>query len=60
MRITLQDFHNDPDVRIALHNEARRERAKAIHRLILAPLKAFLAGPPRQPSRMLRRRAAFG
>jgi hypothetical protein len=60
MRITLQNLHRDPGLRIALYTLARRDRAQAIHRLIIAPLKAFLAGPPRQPSRMLRRRAAFG
>ena len=60
MRVTLQDFRGDPALRITLHNDARRERAQAIHRLIIAPLTAFLAGPRRRPSRMLRRRAAFG
>jgi hypothetical protein len=43
----------------ALYAAARRERAKEIQRLIIAPLAAFFKQPRRRHSRMIRR-SAFG
>lgn len=43
----------------ALYAAARRERAREIHRLIIAPLKALFKQPRLRGSRMLRR-SAFG
>ena len=42
-----------------LYAAARRERAQAIHRLIVAPVIAFFARPPLRRTRMLRR-SAYG
>ena len=48
----------------ALHSAARRERAQAIYRLLIAPLIALFKGHParRRPLRHTRmlRRSAFG
>ena len=44
----------------ALHAAARRERAQAVHRLLIAPVLALFAQrPPARRSRMLRR-SAYG
>jgi len=43
----------------ALQAAARRERAQAIHRLIIAPFIALLAAKPVRRTRMLRR-SAYG
>ncbi|HEX9398437.1 MAG TPA: hypothetical protein VF943_17025 [Burkholderiales bacterium] len=43
----------------ALHLAARRERAQAVHRLLIAPLLALLKDRPVRQTRMLRR-SAFG
>jgi len=43
----------------ALYAAARRERARAIHRLLIAPFIALFARPPLRHTRMLRR-SAFG
>ena len=50
----------DYSVITALRAAARRERAQAVYRLLIAPLVAqFRARPDRAPTRMLRR-SAFG
>ena len=41
----------------ALHAAARRERARAIHRLLIAPLVALFRARPLRRSRMLHRSA---
>ena len=60
MRISLEQYRDDPAIRIKLDAAVRRERAAAIYRFLIAPLKAFLKGPARRPSRMLRRSAVAG
>lgn len=60
MNPAYERYLKDDAYRAGLLEAARRERVEAIRRLIIAPLKALLAGPRRRPSRMLRRRAAFG
>ena len=59
MKISLEQYRNDPSIRIKLHAAARRERAAAIRRFLITPLKAFLKGPERRPSRMLRGKSAL-
>ena len=41
----------------ALLAAARRERAREMHRLLIAPLVAFFRMPKRRPSRMIRSQA---
>ena len=60
MNISLEQYLNDPSLRIRLDAAARRERAETIRRLLFAPLKALLARPRLRPSRMLRRSALAG
>jgi hypothetical protein len=60
MNPAYERYLKDDAYRAELLAAARHERAAAIHRLLIAPLKALLAGPRQRPSRMLRRRAAFG
>ena len=60
MSISLEQYRKDPSLRIRIYAAARRVRAEAIHRFLVAPLKALLARPRLRPSRMLRRSAAAG
>ncbi len=55
--LTLERYRNDPGLRPAIEAAARRERAKAIARLIFAPLKALFRQQPLRASRMLHRSA---
>jgi hypothetical protein len=57
MNLTLEGYRSDPGLRPAVEAAARRDRAKAIGRLILAPLKALFRQPPLRASRMLHRSA---
>jgi hypothetical protein len=43
MRITYEDLLNDPSLFERLSAEAHRERAAAVHRLIVAPVTSFFA-----------------
>jgi len=49
MRITYEDLMKDPGLYHRLHAAAHRERAKAVHRLILAPITRLLAGHAARP-----------
>lgn len=49
MRYTYEDLLNDPSLFARIHNEARRERAKAVNRLIVQPIKNFFAGHAARP-----------
>jgi hypothetical protein len=57
MRISYEDLINDPDLVAKIRAQAQRERAEAVHRLIIAPLKALFAQPPLRETRWLRRSA---
>jgi hypothetical protein len=48
MRLTYEDILNDPSLLERIERQAHRERAEAVHQLIVAPLKARLTAP-RQP-----------
>ena len=57
MDLTLERYRSDPDLRPAIEAAARRERAKAVARLIFAPLKELFRRQPLRASRMLHRSA---
>jgi hypothetical protein len=57
MNLILERYRNDPGLRPAMEAAARRERAKAIARLIFAPLKELFRQQPLRASRMLHRSA---
>ena len=57
MNFTLEQYRHDPDLRRRIEAEARSERAKAIGRLIFAPLKELFRQRPLRASRMLHRSA---
>lgn len=50
MRYTYEDLLNDPSVLERIHNEAHRERAKAMNRLIVQPIKSFVASYAARPN----------
>jgi hypothetical protein len=43
MKLTYEAILNDPNLIERIHAQAHRERAEAMHRLVLAPLAAFLS-----------------
>jgi|SoiMetStandDraft_2_1073263.scaffolds.fasta_scaffold951923_2 hypothetical protein len=49
MRYTYEDLLNDPSVLERIRSEARRERAKAVDRLIMKPIKDFFASHAARP-----------
>ncbi len=57
MNQAYQRYLSDENYRAAILAAARRERAEAVHRLIIKPLVALLKQPPLRQSRMLRRSA---
>jgi hypothetical protein len=57
MRISFEDIVNDPDLVAKIRARAQRERAEAVHRLLIAPLKALFKQPRLRLSRWLRRSA---
>ena len=57
MRFTIEQYRQDPDLRRRIEAVARRDRMAAMHRLILAPLKALFQRPALRASRMLHRSA---
>ena len=59
MKLTYEAIQKDPALVDKLVAAARRERAQAVYRLIIAPIIAFFRAPPRRRSRMIRR-SAFG
>lgn len=62
MKLTYEAILNDPRLLERILVEARHERALAVHRLIIAPLKAFFtrrhAPPPQRETRYIRGRLA--
>jgi hypothetical protein len=44
MKLTYEALLNDPSLIDRLHAEAHHERAEAIHRLIVEPIKTVFAG----------------
>jgi len=58
MRLTYEALVADPKLMDQLLANARRERAHAMHRLLIAPLaRLFAQQPPLRRTRMLRRSA---
>ena len=57
MNITIETYRRDPGLRARIEAAARRERAKAIGRLIFAPLQELFRQRPLRASRMLHRSA---
>ena len=49
MRYTYEDLLNDPSLYERIRNEAHRERAKAVDRLIVQPIRNFFAGHAARP-----------
>jgi len=49
MRYTYQDLLNDPNLIERIREAAQRERARAVHELIVQPIKSFFAGHAARP-----------
>jgi len=49
MRYTYEDLLNDPSLHARIRNDARRERAEAIDRLIVQPIRNFFASHAARP-----------
>jgi len=50
MRLTYEAILKDPSLLERIHANAHRERAEAVHRMIIAPIVAFFSRPaPRLP-----------
>ncbi len=49
MRYTYEDLLNDPSVYERIRTDAHRERAEAVDRLIVQPIKNFFAGHAARP-----------
>jgi hypothetical protein len=49
MRYTYEDLLNDPGLYARIRNDARRERAEAIDRLIVQPIRNFFASHAARP-----------
>jgi hypothetical protein len=45
--ITYEAVHRNPELLATLHQQARRERAQAVHRLIIVPLKRLFTSMQR-------------
>jgi hypothetical protein len=43
MKLTYEAVLNDPSLREEIERQAHRERARAIHELIVQPIKTFFA-----------------
>ena len=59
MRLTYEALLADPKLMDELLAAARRERARVMHRYLLAPIVRLFTRPPVRHTRMLRR-SAFG
>lgn len=53
MALDYRKLIEDPDALAAAYAAARRERAREVHRLVVAPLLALLRRPPRRRTRMI-------
>ena len=49
MKLTYEAILNDPRLLDRLQAQARRERARAVHQLVVAPIKHFFAGRATRP-----------
>ena len=49
MRYTYEDLLNDPSLYERIRSEAHRERAEAVNRLIVQPIKNFFASHAARP-----------
>jgi hypothetical protein len=49
MRYTYEDLLNDPTLYARIRNDAHRERAEALDRLIVQPIRNFFAGHAARP-----------
>jgi hypothetical protein len=49
MKLTYEALLNDPGLVDRLHAQAHAERAEALHRLIVEPIKNFFAGHATRP-----------
>jgi hypothetical protein len=49
MRYTYEDLLNDPSLYERIRDDARRERAAAVHELVIQPIKNFFAGHAARP-----------
>jgi hypothetical protein len=49
MRYTYEDLLNDPRLYERIRNDARRERAEAVDRLIVQPIRNFFVGHAARP-----------
>jgi hypothetical protein len=49
MRFTYEDILNDPNLLERIDRQAHRERAKAVHELIVQPIKTFFAAHAARP-----------
>jgi hypothetical protein len=52
MKLTYEAILNDPRLLERLEAQARRERARAVRQLVVAPLKHFFADPAARGLRM--------
>jgi hypothetical protein len=55
MKLTYEAILNDHQLLSRVLQAARRERALAVHRLLIAPILALFTRPPLRRKRMLRR-----
>lgn len=49
MRYTYEDLLSNPDVLDRIREEAHRERARAMHELVISPIKNFFASHAARP-----------
>jgi hypothetical protein len=49
MRYTYEDLLNDPSLYERIRHDAHRERALAVHELVILPIKNFFAGHAPRP-----------
>ena len=57
MALDYRTLVNDPDALAAALAAARRQRAREVHRLLVAPLLALFRRPKPRASRMIRSQA---
>ena len=50
MRYTYEDLLNDPSLYARIRNDARRERAEAVDRLIVQPIRNLFASHAARPN----------
>jgi hypothetical protein len=55
---TYQDYLDNPSIRVTIERAARAERAEAVHRSLLAPLKRLWNRAVQKPSQRLQTQPA--